>query len=51
MPLQPIPKPKPTRTDNPLADRQIRVCPECAGPLARSAGCLTCQACGWGRCG
>lgn len=28
-----------------------RVCPECAGPLARASGCVTCTQCGWGRCG
>jgi hypothetical protein len=30
---------------------QLRVCPECSGPLARNSGCVTCIACGWGRCG
>lgn len=25
-------------------------CPECAGPIARSARCQTCVACGWSRC-
>jgi len=25
-------------------------CPECAGPVARSARCQTCVACGWSRC-
>lgn len=29
----------------------LRVCPECAGPLARGSGCLHCLSCGWGRCG
>ena len=28
-----------------------RVWPECAGPLARNAACVTCIQCGWGRCG
>lgn len=28
-----------------------RVCPDCAGPLARTSGCLTCLTCGWSRCG
>jgi hypothetical protein len=36
---------------NPLANSNIRVCPDCAGPLARTAGCITCLQCGWGRCG
>ncbi len=25
-------------------------CPECAGPVALSARCRTCVACGWSRC-
>lgn len=29
----------------------LRVCPDCAGPLAHTSGCVTCLACGWGRCG
>jgi hypothetical protein len=29
----------------------FRVCPECAGPLARASGCVSCVQCGWGRCG
>ncbi len=28
-----------------------RVCPDCAGPLARTSGCVTCLTCGWSRCG
>lgn len=40
---------KPT-TYNPLVYNQIRVCPECAGPIIRSSGCIACQQCGWGRC-
>jgi len=39
------------QSPHPLADNQIRVCPECAGPLARAAGCVTCLQCVWGRCG
>jgi len=39
------------QTPHSLADNKIRVCPECAGPLARAAGCVTCLQCGWGRCG
>jgi len=44
---------RPTQTDrpNPLTTNEIRVCPDCAGPLARAAGCITCLHCGWGRCG
>lgn len=29
----------------------IPVCPDCAGPLVRSSGCLNCTQCGWGQCG
>lgn len=39
------------RPSNPLADNHIRVCPECAGPISRTSGCLQCVQCGWGRCG
>jgi hypothetical protein len=33
-----------------LVSNQIRVCPECSGPIARNSGCITCRQCGWGRC-
>lgn len=26
-------------------------CPECAGPLNRASGCVSCVYCGWGKCG
>jgi hypothetical protein len=29
----------------------IRVCPDCAGPVVRSSGCINCTQCGWGQCG
>jgi hypothetical protein len=29
----------------------VRVCPECAGPLRRASGCVSCGYCGWGKCG
>jgi len=35
----------------PPALHQIRVCPDCAGPIVRSSGCIHCTHCGWGRCG
>jgi hypothetical protein len=43
----------PTRyqPSNPLISNQIRVCPECAGPVVRNSGCITCKQCGWGKCG
>jgi hypothetical protein len=43
----------PTRylASNPLTAANIRVCPECAGPVIRNSGCVTCRQCGWGRCG
>ncbi len=28
----------------------FRVCPDCAGPLVRASGCVSCMQCGWGRC-
>lgn len=28
-----------------------RVCPECSGLIVPASGCVTCVACGWGRCG
>jgi hypothetical protein len=37
--------------NNQLTDTSIRVCPECAGPIARISGCITCIQCGWGKCG
>ncbi len=36
---------------NPLNYKHIRVCPECAGPVSHNSGCVTCAACGWGKCG
>jgi hypothetical protein len=29
----------------------VPLCPECAGPLTRASGCVSCVYCGWGRCG
>ena len=49
------PKPQliPTRYQptNSLTTANIRVCPECAGPLVRNSGCVNCRQCGWGKCG
>jgi hypothetical protein len=28
----------------------VRVCPECAGPVVHGSGCISCIACGWGGC-
>ncbi len=36
---------------NPFVSNNIRVCPECAGPVVRASGCASCRHCGWGRCG
>ncbi len=47
-PLPPPPAPAGAIGFPPTA---VRVCPECAGPLVRSSGCLSCTQCGWGRCG
>lgn len=43
-------RPTQYRPPNPFISNNIRVCPECAGPLARASGCVTCRQCGWGRC-
>lgn len=49
----PAPRPyPPAPTDrNPQTLLLIKVCPECAGPVVRSSGCVACAQCGWGRCG
>lgn len=44
--FQPLPAAETTRSDPALPPR----CPECEGPVARSARCQTCVACGWSRC-
>jgi hypothetical protein len=53
--MTPVPNPQllPTRyqPSNPLINNNIRVCPECAGPVVKNSGCITCRQCGWGRCG
>jgi len=49
-PTTPRPSLQPT-TYNQLVINHIRVCPECAGPVVRNSGCITCRQCGWGRCG
>lgn len=49
---QPASRPPAKRAaPNPLTLAAIRVCPECAGPVVRSSGCIACAHCGWGRCG
>jgi hypothetical protein len=40
-----------SREPNPLVTAAIRACPDCAGPIVRASGCLSCRQCGWGRCG
>ncbi len=40
-----------TPTPAPEQLARIRVCPECAGPIAHNCACVTCLQCGWGRCG
>ncbi|MBP6444671.1 MAG: hypothetical protein KA267_11650 [Gemmatimonadales bacterium] len=44
--FQPLPAAETTQADSTLPAR----CPECQGPIARSARCQTCVACGWSRC-
>ena len=53
MAATPNPQLIPTRywQSNTLTNNNIRVCPECAGPVVRNSGCITCRQCGWGRCG
>jgi hypothetical protein len=48
-PLQPRPTPAPASPD--ALPAAVRVCPECAGPLVRASGCVSCRHCGWARCG
>jgi hypothetical protein len=54
-PFHPRPPLAPTRYQpprhDPSAETVLRVCPECAGPLIRASGCVSCRHCGWGRCG
>jgi hypothetical protein len=47
-PLPPHPAPAGAIGFPPMA---VRVCPECAGPLIRASGCVSCRHCGWARCG
>jgi hypothetical protein len=35
----------------PSTPHLFRVCPDCAGPVVRSSGCISCTQCGWGQCG
>lgn len=53
MATTPNPRLIPTRywQPNTLINNNIRVCPECAGPVVRNSGCITCRQCGWGKCG
>lgn len=50
MPFKTLPPVTP-REAKPLIFNGLHVCPECAGPLARASGCISCLQCGWGRCG
>jgi hypothetical protein len=51
-PLQSRPRPRPAvRSPDSFPPATVRVCPECAGPLVRASGCVSCRHCGWGRCG
>ncbi|MEO7476581.1 MAG: hypothetical protein ABIY46_14725 [Gemmatimonadales bacterium] len=50
MSLHPCPDPALSAAE-PGSPTAVRVCPECAGPLVRASGCVTCRHCGWGRCG
>jgi hypothetical protein len=46
----PAPSMKPTTYYVPVVHGD-RTCPECAGPLSKASGCVTCVYCGWGKCG
>jgi hypothetical protein len=57
-PRRPVPSLKPTTYYVPVVSSgYVRVvgrsplCPECAGPLSRASGCISCVCCGWGSCG
>ncbi|MBK8006831.1 MAG: hypothetical protein IPK12_23930 [Gemmatimonadetes bacterium] len=43
-------RPKPVTSGNTLTSNQIRVCPECAGPVVHISGCIAFRQCGWARC-
>ena len=45
------PSHRPGTVYRPSVPLPLSVCPECAGPLVRASGCLSCAQCGWGRCG
>ncbi len=36
---------------NPFTAAALTHCPDCNGPVAHTSGCVTCVACGWGKCG
>jgi hypothetical protein len=50
--MPPTTKLNPTRyvQSKTLNTNNIRVCPECAGPVVHNSGCVSCRQCGWGRC-
>jgi hypothetical protein len=50
-PLQPRLTPVPVASSDSFPPASVRVCPECAGPLVRASGCVSCRHCGWARCG
>jgi hypothetical protein len=50
-PLLPRPTPAPATSPDSFPPAAVRVCPECAGPLVRASGCVSCRHCGWARCG
>lgn len=39
------------RPANSLVGHTIDQCPECAAPVTHASSCVSCPACGWGRCG
>ncbi|HUF34581.1 MAG TPA: hypothetical protein VMN37_01460 [Gemmatimonadales bacterium] len=45
------PSHRPGTVYRPSVPLPLSVCPECAGPLVRASGCVSCAQCGWGRCG
>jgi hypothetical protein len=36
---------------NPMTSKDLNRCPECGNPVVKASACITCPACGWGKCG
>lgn len=51
MPPAQEPRPQLAKTIYANMIGQLRVCPDCAGPIVHNSGCVHCAQCGWARCG